>query len=307
MKIGLKQKRNKLDRWAGAELYALLLPSLAYVLIFYYGPMYGVQIAFKDFRPNLGIWGSQWVGFKHFIRFFQFPQLLQMIRNTLSITLYGLATFPLAIILALMLNELTNLKFKKTVQMISYAPYFLSTVVICGLILLFLDRAYGVVNTVIIALGGERVAFMANPSYFASIFVWSGVWQGLGWGTILYIAALSGVSPELIDAARIDGATKLQIIRHVNLPCIMPTIIIVFIMSMGGLLSVGFEKIFLLQNPLNMSASQVLATYIYNVGIQGGQFSYSSAIGFFQTIVNLTMICTANFIIKRLTESGGLF
>ncbi len=298
------QRNRKLRGRSNWELYLLLLPAVAYVILFNYGPMYGVQIAFKNYQTSKGIWGSAWVGFKHFQRFLNYPDFWNMIRNTLGITLYSLATFPLAIILALMLNEVTNLKFKKTVQMVSYAPHFLSTVVLCGMVLLFMERSHGIFNIVRGLFGKEGVAFISIPQYFTSIYVWSGVWQNIGWSTILYISVLSGVSYELIEAARIDGATKLQIIRHVNLPWMLPTIVIVFILSTGGLLSVGFEKIYLLQNPLNLEKSRVLATYTYEIGIQGGQFSYSSAIGLFNSMVNVLVIFLVNSVAKKISGMG---
>lgn len=254
------------------QWYLLLLPALVYVAIFSYGPMYGIQIAFKNYRPSLGIAGSEWLDplLKNFIRFVNYPDFWKMIRNTLSITLYSLATFPCAIIFALMLNEVSGLKFKKTVQMVTYAPHFLSEVVICSLVLMMLDRANGPINNLIAALGGTRVPFIANPNAFSSVYVWSDVWQNIGWNSILYISALSSISPEQVEAAKIDGASRMQVIRHVNIPGILPTIAITFIMRTGGLMSVGYSRIFLLQNDLNISASQVISTYVYNIGIVGG-------------------------------------
>lgn len=288
------------------QLYLLLLPAVIYVAVFNYGPMYGIQIAFKNFRPSLGINGSEWVDplFKNFIRFFTYPDFWKMIRNTLSITLYSLATFPCAIIFALMLNEVRQIRLKKTVQMVTYATHFLSEVVACSLILMMLDRANGPINNLIAALGGERVPFITIPQAFSSIYVWSDVWQNIGWNSILYIAALASVSPEVADAAKVDGANRLQIIRHVNIPGIMPTIAITFIMRLGGLLSIGYSKIFLLQNDLNLSASQVISTYVYNIGILGGQYSYSTAIGLFNNVVNIICLLIANAVVKRMTETG---
>ena len=210
--------RRALKSW---RLYLLLLPAFAYVALFSYGPMYGLQIAFRDYRAIDGISGSKWVGLKHFARFIQYPEFWKMIKNTLSITLYSLATFPCAVIFALMLNEVRQVKFKKSVQMITYAPHFLSEVVVCSIILMILDRANGPVNNIIAALGGKRVAFISKPEYFPSIYVWSGVWQNLGWSSILYISALAGISPELIEAAKIDGANRMQVIWHVNIPGIL--------------------------------------------------------------------------------------
>lgn len=291
-------RRRLRDHW---QLYLLLLPAFAYILIFCYGPMYGVQIAFKNYRTSLGIWSSPWVGLEHLYRFINYPDFWKIIRNTLVISLYSLATFPCSIVLALLINEIERAAFKRTVQMITYAPHFISTVVVCSMILLFLNRSTGMVNNLIVFLGLERVSFMTIPKWFPTIYVWSGVWQGVGWGTIIYLAALSGVSPEHIEAARVDGASRLQIIRHVNLPAIAPTIITMLILSCGGILSVGFEKIYLLQNPLNLDASQVISTYVYQVGLQGGQFSYSSAIGLFNTLVNIVILIMINQIVKRAT------
>nr|WP_296486997.1 ABC transporter permease subunit [uncultured Acetatifactor sp.] len=288
------------------QLYVLLLPALIYVAVFSYGPMYGIQIAFKNFRPSLGIAESEWLDplLKNFIRFFKYPDFWKMIRNTLSITLYSLATFPCAIIFALMLNEVRQIRLKKTVQMVTYATHFLSEVVACSLVLMMLDRANGPINNLIALLGGERIPFITNPKAFSSIYVWSDVWQNLGWSSILYIAALASISPELVDAARVDGASRMQIIRHVNIPGIMPTIAITFIMRLGGLLSVGYSKIYLLQNDLNLSASQVISTYVYDIGILGGQYSYSTAIGLFNNIVNIICLLIANAVVKRLTDTG---
>ncbi|MDR1060176.1 MAG: ABC transporter permease subunit [Clostridiales bacterium] len=286
------------------QLLILILPAFAATFIFSYIPMYGVQIAFKNFRPSLGIWASEWVGLEHFVRLFQFPNFLPMLRNTLTITLYTLAVFPIEIIVALMLNELGSLKFKKTVQMVSYAPHFLSTVVLCGIVKLFLGRANGVVNNLLAFLGGDRIDFLALPEAFASIYVWSGVWQNVGWGTIIYLAALAGVSSELVEAARMDGAGRLRIIWHVNIPALTPTIVILFIMSAGSIMSLGYEKIFLLQNNLNLPASRVISTYVYDMGILRNQFSYATAIDFFNNAVNIATLMAVNALADRLTGIG---
>ena len=286
------------------RLYVLLLPSLVYLFIFAYIPMYGVQIAFRDFSPRKGIWGSEWVGLEYFKRFIEYPNFKFLMMNTLRIGLYSLATFPCPIIFALMLNEVRSSKFKKSVQMISYIPHFLSTVVVCSMVTLFFNQKTGVVNAIIEFLGGTRTDFLTKASYFEDIYVWSGVWQGLGFGAIIYIAALASVPMEQIEAARIDGATRLQIIWHVNIPYILPTIIIMLIFSCGGILGVGFEKILLLQNDLNLSRSQVISTYVYEIGIRGGQFSYSSAIGLFNTIINVTILAIVNEIARRFGETS---
>jgi len=297
-KIFVKRLKESWQWWL------LLLPAFIYVCIFEYGPMYGLQIAFKNYRPRMGITSSAWVGFEHFIRFFNYPNFWKMIRNTLTITLYSLATFPCAIVFALMLNEVYQLRLKKTMQMITYAPHFMSEVVVCSLVLMMLDRANGPINNLLVLLGGERQAFMTNPNAFASIYVWSGVWQNLGWNSILYISALASISTEVVEAARIDGANRLQIIRHVNIPGILPTIAITFIMRTGGLLSIGHTKIFLLQNDLNLDASQVISTYVYNIGLVDGQYSYSTAIGLFNNVANILVLLLANRIVKKVTDTG---
>lgn len=287
------------------QLYVLILPAVIYVLIFNYFPMYGVQLAFKDYRSNLGIWGSPWVGLDHFKRFIEYPYFGQMVWNTFSINLYSLvAGFPLPIILALLINEIRSARFKKTVQMITYAPHFISTVVVCGMILLFTAKESGIINHILSFLGARRIDFMTQPQWFKTVYVLSGIWQGTGWGSIIYLAALSGVSQELAEAARIDGATRLQIIRHINIPHILPTIILMLIMSCGSLLSLGFEKVWLLQNPLNMDASEIVSTYVYKVGLNGGRYSYSAAIGLFNTIVNFVIVILVNTIAKRTGETS---
>mgnify|MGYP004612438445 FL=1 len=287
------------------QLYVLILPAVIYVLIFNYFPMYGVQLAFKDYRSNLGIWGSPWVGLDHFKRFIEYPYFGQMVWNTFSINLYSLvAGFPLPIILALLINEIRSARFKKTVQMITYAPHFISTVVVCGMILLFTAKESGIINHILSFLGARRIDFMTQPQWFKTVYVLSGIWQGTGWGSIIYLAALSGVSQELAEAARIDGATRLQIIRHINIPHILPTIILMLIMNCGSLLSLGFEKVWLLQNPLNMDASEIVSTYVYKVGLNGGRYSYSAAIGLINTIVNFVIVILVNTIAKRTGETS---
>ena len=286
------------------QWYLLLLPALAYIIIFEYGPMYGVQIAFRNYRPTKGIWGSDWVGFKYFIRFFEYPYFWTMVRNTLSITLYSLATFPCAIIFAMMLNEIGNLKVKKGIQMVTYMPHFLSEVVVCSLVILFLDRTAGPINNLVEALGGTRTSFMSEPGAFSTIYVWSGVWQNLGWNSILYISALAAVPVEHHEAARIDGANRFQIMWHINLPSIMPTIIITFLLRMGGLMNVGFSKIYLLQNSLNLDTSTVISTYVYEIGLLGGQFSYSTAIGLFNNVVNIIILLLANKVTSLVSETS---
>ena len=287
------------------QLYLLLLPAFVYLLIFRYGPMYGILMAFENFKPKQGILGSEWVGLEHFVRFFNYPEFWTLIKNTLAISLYSLCTFPCAIILALLFNEIRGAKFKKTVQMVTYAPYFLSTVVLCSLVILMVGRD-GPLGRLYAMITGNSVDLLTIPEYFSSIYVWSGVWQSTGWGTIIYLAALSGVSEDLVEAARIDGASRVKIMWHVHIPGIMPTIVIMFIMQVGHILTVGFEKIFLLQNDLNLSASNVLSTYTYQIGLIGGQFSYSTAIGLFNNLANLIMLLLANRITKKISGMGLL-
>ena len=301
LKYVLNTRKRLAESW---QWYLLLLPALIYIIIFSYVPMYGLQIAFKDYRASKGILGSPYIGLSHFIRFVEYPYFWKMVRNTLSITLYSLAVFPCPVLFALMLNEVTHTGYKKTVQMITYMPHFLSEVVVCSMVILLLDRTTGPINNLIDLLGGTRQSFLSQPSAFASIYVWSGVWQGLGWSSILYISALSAVDSEQIEAARIDGANKIQIITHVNIPCIMPTIIINFIMQMGRILSVGFSKVYLLQNDMNIEASNVISVYVYNVGLLSEQFSYSSAIGLFNTLVNVAILLLSNAIMRRISETS---
>lgn len=301
IKAGRKCRKSIVDNW---RLYVLLLPAIVYIAIFEYAPMYGVQIAFRNYRPSKGIIGSDWVGLQHFKRFVTHPNFIKMIRNTLSITLYSFCTYPIPIILALMLNEVRNIKFKKTVQMISYAPHFMSDVVVCSLVLMMLDRTTGPINNLIAALGGTRTSFISYPQNFSSIYVWSGVWQNLGWDSILYVSALANISVELVEAAKIDGANRMQVIRHVNIPGILPTVAITFIMRAGGLLSVGYSKIFLLQNDLNIEASQVISTYVYNIGLIDAQYSYSSAIGLFNNVINIVILLLVNRVVKAVSETG---
>ena len=298
MKKELKQLKRSIP------LIVFMLPAIIYLILFNYMPMYGVQIAFKDFSNKAGILGSPWVGLKHFIRFVKFPNFFLLLKNTLVLGAYSVATFPCAVIFALLLNEVRNVKFKKTVQMISYMPHFLSTVVICSLLKLFMHPSQGVINLVIEQLGGTSQDFLTVPKYFSHIYVWSGVWQQIGWSSIIYMSALAGVSPELVEAARVDGAGRLQVIWHIYIPSILPTIVIMLILSCGNVLSVGFEKVFLMQNSLNLSASQIISTYVYETGLKGGQFSYSSAIGLFNNVVNVTILGIVNFVAKKLSGTG---
>lgn len=289
-------------------LYVLMLPAIVYLILFHYVPLYGVQIAFKDFSPNLGITGSPWApnhGFYYFIRFFQSARFWDLVKNTLTINLLQLVlAFPFPIILALALNYCNVKWFKKSVQMITYAPHFISVVVLVSLINLFLSPGTGFINRIVVMLGGTPVNYMAIPKLFKYIFVASGIWQGVGWSSIIYIGALTTVGPDLHEAAIIDGASKFQRIWNIDLPSISPTIIILFIMQIGKLLDLGFQKVYLMQNGSNLSASEVISTYVYKVGIIQSNYSYSTAIGLFNTAINLLLLFAANRICKKLSGSS---
>lgn len=302
--IQVHKKSLKTRIWECRHYYLLILPALIYVIIFNYVPMYGLQIAFKNFKVPLGISGSQWVGFKNFIDFFNSYNFKELFVNTFAISFYSiLVGFPIPIIVALILNELGG-KFKKGVQTILYAPHFISTVVIVGIMNIMFSPTIGVVNTFIEKLGGESIYFMANPEYFRHMFVWSGVWQGMGWGAIVYLAALSAVDPELHEAASIDGATRLQKIIHINIPTIKPTIIIMLIMKLGQVATVAYEKVYLLQNELNIEVSEVISTYVYKRGLINNDYSFSTAVGLFNNIINIIMLLLANHISKKYSETS---
>ncbi|CAG7648260.1 putative multiple-sugar transport system permease YteP [Paenibacillus solanacearum] len=306
------QKKQTLRRSPGwkrvlhnYELYLFILPTLVYFILFHYVPMYGVQIAFKNFIAVKGVTGSPWVGFEHFERFFESYQFITVMRNTLGISLYELlVAFPAPIVLALLLNQVTSERFKKIVQTVTYAPHFISVVVIAGMLYLFLSPKQGLVNQILVLLGMEPVFFMASPDWFKTIYVFSGIWQNIGWAAIIYLAALSGVNPDLHEAAVVDGATKLQRIRHIDLPSIMPTIVILLILNVGHLMSIGFEKVYLLQNQLNIDASEIIQTYVYKAGLMNAQFSYSAAIGLFNSVVNFILLISVNQLAKKTKQAS---
>jgi len=287
------------------DLYLFISPVIVYFVIFHYFPMYGVQIAFKNFVASKGIWGSPWVGFDHFERFFKSFYFMRLIRNTLGINLYELlVAFPAPLLLALTINEVRQKQFRKLVQTVTYAPHFLSTVVMVGLILMFLSPQKGVVNHVIQLFGGEPVNFLTEAAWFKTIYVFSGVWQGAGWGAIIYLAALAGVDPQMHEAATIDGASRIQRIWHINLPSILPTIVILLILNMGSMMSVGFEKVYLMQNSLNMESSDVISTYVYRTGILGAQYSFSAAVGLFNSVVSFLLLIVVNSIVRKINETS---
>lgn len=277
------------------ELWLFVLPGMIITFIFSYIPLYGIQIAFRRFSPRKGIWKSAWVGLDHFKRFFDSPYFLTTITNTFTLSIYSLvAGFPIPIILALMLNSFRHKRYRKAIQTVTYAPNFISTVVMAGMLLLFLSPRVGIVNNLIGLFGLEPINFMAEKSMWRHIYVWSGIWQGAGWGSVIYFAALAGVSPEFHEAAIVDGATKFQRILFIDLPTILPTAAVLLILNFGGILSVGFEKAFLLQNDLNLSVSEIISTYTYKVGLVQNDMSYSTAIGLFNSVINTILLLIVN-------------
>ena len=287
------------------QLYLVLLLPMTYIVVFHYVPMYGVQIAFRQYNYYDGILGSQWIGLTHFETFFRSPMFLRLLGNTLTLSVYQLAAgFPFPILLAIAINESRFRLFKKTVQTVTYAPHFISMVVFISMVTQVLSLRSGILNHVIEALGGERINFMGIPELFQSIYVWSGVWQNTGYSAIIYLAALAGIDPTLHEAAIVDGATQFQRIRHIDIPGILPTIVILLILNTGQIMNVGFEKVFLLQNPLNIVRSEVIATYVYQVGLVSGNFSFSAAVGLFNSIVNFILIISVNAIARRVGETS---
>lgn len=286
------------------QLYVMIFPVVLYFFVFAYIPMYGVQIAFKRYMPIHGIWGSPWVGLQHFERFFNSYYSWDLIWNTISLSLYQLiAGFPAPIILALAFNEMKDGFYKKFVQTVTYAPHFISVVVIVGMITSFLSPSSGIINVFLNKLGFESYAFMEDPRWFRSIYVWSGVWQSTGYGTVIYLAALSGVDTQLHEAATIDGASRLQRLWHINLPVLVPTMVILLIMNFGGIMEVGFEKVLLMQNPLNLATSNVISTFTYQTGLLEAQYSYAAAIGLFNAAINSTMLLLVNWISGKLSDT----
>lgn len=285
-------------------LLMMLFPFL-YLIIFQYIPMYGVQIAFRDYNPYLGILKSPWVGFAHFIDFFTSNFFGRLLRNTVVISLLQLLlAFPAAVILALMLNELQNKFIKKSVQTIAYLPHFISSVVVSGLVLSVLATRTGIVNQLLLALGMEEVSFMTQSSMFPIILVLTEIWQNTGWGSIIYLAAMTSIDPTFYEAAVVDGASRWQQIRCITLPCIMPTVIIQFILKIGGLFTVGYQKILLLYNPQIYENADVIGTYVYRRGLMGLEYSFGAAVDLFNTILNLLMLLTFNAICRKISSTS---
>ncbi|MHA7748020.1 MULTISPECIES: ABC transporter permease [Paenibacillus] len=295
-------KKSLIKHW---QLYLIVIPPSLFFLIFKYYPMLNAVLAFKDYNVTKGIWGSPWVGFKHFELFFENPIFWTLIKNTLLISGYLLfAGFPIPILLALALNEIRNGKFKRFVQLVSFAPYFISTVVMVSIIMLFLAPRLGFVNVAMNYFGMDSINFLGQPGMFRSIYVWSDIWQTAGYSAVIFLAALAGVDPSLYEAAKVDGASRFQKIRHIDLPGILPTITIIFILNVGSVMSLGFEKIYLLQNPLNKINSEIIATYVYQIGLLNANYSFATAVGLFNSCINLILLVFVNRVAKRLSNTS---
>ncbi len=297
----MKKKKRKTSNW---QFWAIIALPVIYAIIFAYIPMGGIIIGFKDYSIRKGILGSDWVGLKYFKQFLTSTNSLLVIKNTLILGIYTLLTFPVPIILAIGINEMRCKWFKKTVQMVTYAPYFISVVVLIGMMMQMMDLRSGIFNELLGKIGIDAVNFFGNPDIFRSLYVWSGVWQTAGYSSIIYVAALAGVSPELEEAAIVDGASRLQRIWHVDLPSIMPTIIIMLIFSCGNIMSIGMDKIYLMQNSMNASVSEVISTFVYKVGVVNSNFGYSTAAGLFQSLVSFALLVIVNQVCKKVTETS---
>ena len=278
---------------------------IIYILIFNYMPLAGLQIAFKDFVATKGIWGSEWVGFKYFQQFFSSPMFWKLLKNTLVISLYQLVfSFPIPIILALILNYTPNQKLKKITQTATYAPHFISTVVLVGMMFVFFDPAAGIGTTILKGFGMNNPQVLTDPASFPHLYVWSAIWQTTGWSSIIYIAALSGVSPELHEAAIADGASKLQRIIYIDIPMLIPTAVILLILNCGNIMNLGFEKVYLMQNPVNMQFSEIISTYVYKRGLKDMQYSFATAVGLFNSVINFALLFSANQLSRKFGETS---
>jgi putative aldouronate transport system permease protein len=287
-------------------LYLLIAPAVILTIIFKYIPIYGATIAFKDFSPIRGIAGSEWVGFKHFTSFLASPNFIEILMNTIKLSSFELLIgFPIPIILALMLNQLRKSSVKKNIQLALYAPHFISVVVVSGMVFLFLSPV-GPINALLSTFLDKPISFMSDPDYFRSIYIWSGVWQGAGWASIVYVAALANVDPQLHEAATLDGASLLQRIWHIDLPTLKPVMAVLFILAAGGIMGIGFEKAYLLQTPMNSPSSEIIATYVYKKGLLAGDYSFATAVGLFNAVVNVILLGVVNQVVKKLNEGEGL-
>lgn len=298
----VKKTKMKSSNW---QFWLIIALPCIYALIFAYVPMGGILMAFEDYSPRRGFLGSDWVGLKHFTRFLTSTSSVQVIKNTLILGAYNLIiSFPIPVILAVCINEIQSKFFKKTVQMVTYAPYFISIVVLCGMLFTMTDLRTGIFNILLGKIGIDPINFTGSPETFRHLYVWSGVWQTAGYSAIIYIAALAGVSPELKEAAVMDGASRIQRILHVDIPCIMPTLVIMLIMSCGNIINIGFDKVFLLQNPMNASVSEVISTFVYKVGITQADYGFSTAAGLFQSVVSFVLLVSVNQISKKVTDNS---
>ena len=301
-----RNKKNIINQLKKSwQLYIFVAPAVVYFIIFEYAPMYGLQIAFKDFKAIEGILGSEWVGFKHFVDFFNAYNFWTLIKNTFLINLYELIfAFPAPIILALSINQLLRKRYKKFLQTITYAPHFISTVVMAGMLYLFLSPSSGFINNIIEFFGGEPINFLGGTKWFKTVFVASGIWQQTGWSAIIYLAALTSIDPELHEAATVDGASKLRRIWHIDIPGILPIITILMILNFGNFMSVGFQKILLLQNSLNINSSEVIQTYVYKQGLVKADYSYAAAVGLFNNIINFILLVLMNTFARRMKQES---
>ena len=300
--MGAKVRRALARDW---QLLLLAAVPVLYFVIFHYVPMYGVQIAFKDFKAADGIWKSAWCGFKHFKRFFASSQFGPLIKNTLGLSLLQiLLGFPVPVLLAIMLNQVKNKRFRKFAQSIVYCPHFISIVVLTGMLYIFLSPRNGIINHVIQAFGGEPVFFLGDAKYFKLTFVISGIWQNAGWNAIIFISALAAIDQEIYEAARVDGASRLQQLFYITLPGIVPTIVIMLILECGRVLNIGFEKVYVMQTDLNLAVSEVISTYTYKIGLERLEYDYATAIGLFNSVISFILLITVNSISKKLTETS---
>jgi len=295
----LKQMRK--DSW----LYLMILPGLLYFLVFKYGPMWGLLMAFQNYQPMHGIWGSSWVGLQHFATLFGDDNFWMLFRNTFILAIYNLLFFfPLPILLALLLNEVRSGLYKRSIQTMVYIPHFLSWVVIVGIFYILLTTEGGLINELLVLLGFEKVAFLLSDGWFRTLIIGQRIWKEAGWGTIIFLAALSGVDQQLYEASRIDGASRLRQVWHITLPSIRSTIVILLILRLGDFMDTGFEQIFLMLNAMNRNVGEVFDTYVYTLGLTQGQYSYSSAVGMFKSAIGLVLVIGANKLAKRFGEEG---
>ncbi|MDR1530908.1 MAG: ABC transporter permease subunit [Clostridiales bacterium] len=295
-------KRTVKRNW---QLYVLLLPSLVYIIMFCYAPMYGVLLAFKNFNPRAGIWGSEWAGLKYFRQFFGTSIFATTLKNTVVLSVMSLlCSFPAPIIFALLLHQVRNSKVRRFIQTITYAPNFISVVVLVSMIILFLAPSSGFLSNLLSAFTGKDSLYLVRPEYFRPIYIISGIWQSMGFSAIVYLAALTAVNPELHEAASMDGAGILLRIWHIDIPGILPTIIIMLILAVGNILSVGYEKVFLLQNGMNLSVSEVISTYVFKTGVKNAQYGFATAVGLFNSVVNLVLLVASNYVAKTVTQTS---